>query len=153
MKRTGWYILLVRQGFELNIQQQFNSMMKELCIDEVLISPNLSGYVFVRSIEIPHHLLSTFLNFDGVLRFLGLKKIEGKNIPKRFSNSEISKLSLQPKKQVNVKFRIGDKVIIRHGDLVDIQGEIIELGKRTAKIKSTMFQKVVRTKVQDIELL
>lgn len=148
MKRSGWFILLVRQGFEVVVKEQLSTKTKELHIEEVLISNELPGYVFIRSIEIPHNLIYEFTNLDGVFKFLGVKK----NQPQKFCNSEINKLRIPQKKQKCV-FQIGDHVIIKQGDLADIQGDIIELGKRVVKIKSTMFKKIVRSKIQDIDFL
>jgi transcription antitermination factor NusG len=153
MKRTGWYILLTKQGFESSIKDSVCDCMKELCIEEVLISEEFSGYVFIRSIEISQQCVRFLLSVDGVLKFLGKKYVNGKILPQRFKNYEINKLKLQTKKRTNETFQIGDQVIIKQGDLADIEGQIIEIKKRIVKIKPTIFHKIVRAKIQDIELI
>lgn len=153
MKRTGWYILLVKQGFETSIKESLDKSLEDLQIEEVLVSEDLSGYVFIRSIEILHESLHNFLNLNGALRFLGSKRIEGKVTLKRFCNSEINRLSIRPIKHVKGKYHIGDQVIIRHGDLADIEGKIVEIKKRIVKIKPIIFHKIVRARLQDIEFI
>jgi len=143
MKRSGWYILLVKQGYELQIKDQLVKKLNEFCIEEVLVSDQLSGYVFIRSIKTPFNYHS---ELDGALKFLGSNRI-----PKKFCNKEIERLSLCPKKKT--EFHVGDHVIVKKGDLSDIQGEIVKIGKRIVKIKPEFFEKIVRTRVQDIEFI
>lgn len=143
MKRSGWYILLVKQGFELQIKDQLVKKIKEFCIEEVLTSEEFTGYVFIRSINPPSNY---HLELEGTLKFLGTKKC-----PQRFCNSEINRLSLIPNKKV--EFHIGDHVIVKKGDLENIEGQIVKLGKRIVKIKPMFFQKIVKTRVQDIDFL
>lgn len=143
MKRSGWYVLLVKQGYELQIKDQLVKKLKELCIEEVLVSDEFSGYVFIRSIKAPFNY---HLELDGALKFLS-----SSHQPKKFCNKEIERLSLCPKKKID--FHIGDHVIVKKGDLADIQGQIVKIGKRIVKIKPEFFEKIVRTRVQDIEFI
>jgi len=144
--RACWYILLVKQGFEQTIRDQLIDKQKELGFNEVTISEDLSGYVFIRSIEIKQ--VGNYLVFDGTLRFLGSKK-EG---PKKFSTSQINKLNVEPKKQY-VEYKKGDHVIIKHGDLSDIDGIIVEIRKRVVKIRPAVLDKIVKVRVRDIEFI
>ena len=148
----SWYILLVRQGFEQLIRDQLISKQKELACQEVHTSNELTGYIFIRSIEITLKHANSFLAFDGTIRFLGTKK-EG---PQRFTSSQIKKLNvadvdLKPIRQSS--FKLGDHVMITRGDLSDIDGDIVEIRKRIVKIKPSYFQKIVKSRVQDIEHL
>jgi transcription antitermination factor NusG len=151
LTRTGWYILLVRQGFEETIKQSIDEMMQELAIEEILISEDLSGYVFVRSTEISHSSINCLLSLRGVLKFLGMKHVDGRKTPKKFSNFEIKKLKIQQPKCSKEIFKVGDCVIIKHGDLCDIEGSIVEIKKRIVKIKPSIFHKIVKVRIQDIE--
>lgn len=144
MKRSSWYILLVRQGFENTIKQQLVERKKDLQIEEITISEELSCYIFIRTCEVPNS--SFYLDIDGTLKFLGTK-----NVPQKFSNADISKLSDEPEKKF--VFQVGNQVIVKKGDLCDIQGEIISLGKRIVRIKPAIFHKIIKVNVQDIELL
>jgi transcription antitermination factor NusG len=150
--KNGWYILLVRQGFENSIKEQLEHFSKELKIDEILVSDELTGYIFIRTIEISSERIAKIQNLDGFLRFLGTKKVEGFYIPQLFGSRAINKLNKQPKPQEK-KFKLGDLVVIKQGDLSDIQGEIVEIKKRIVKIKPEFFHKIVRVKIQDIEFL
>lgn len=146
----AWYILIVRPGFEQTINEQLILKQEELCIQESYVSSDLSGYIFIRSIEISSRHANNFLVFDGVIKFLGTKN----SGPQKFTTSQINKLKIdniiiKPSKSTN--FKVGDFVIIKHGDLSDIDGEIIEIRKRIVRIKPSVFSKIVKTRIQDIE--
>jgi transcription antitermination factor NusG len=153
MKRLGWYILLAKQGFENSIKEDIHICKEEFSIEDILVSEELSGYVFIRSIEISNDCLHFLLSINGVVKFLGKKHENGKTLLQKFSNSEIDKLRLQPKKNMREVFQIGDQIIIKRGDLADIEGRIIEIKKRIVKIQPTIFHKVVRARIQDIEFI
>lgn len=147
----AWYILLVQQGFEQFVKEQLNSRQKELFFNEIQTSEDYSGYVFVRSNELSQQQVKSFLVVEGALKFLGSKKN-----PQKFTTLQIKKLNvsnteLKPKN--TPIFKIGDHVIIKHGDLADIDGEIVELKKRIVKIRPTFFSKIVKARVQDIGFL
>jgi transcription antitermination factor NusG len=147
----AWYILLVNPGFEHTIKEQLLQKQKELSFQEVLISDEHLGYVFVRSIEINQQDIKGFLAIESTLRFLGTKKC-----PEKFTTAQIKKLSvanveLKPTKQI--QFKVGDHVVVKNGDLADIDGEIVELKKRVVKIKPVYFQKIIKVKIQDIGFL
>ena len=145
-----WYILLVKQGYEQFILNQLKEKEDDLMVDELKINKKLSGYIFIRSIEISKQQAVEFLSFEGVIKFLGMKK----NGPKKFSNSQIKTLNKEEKQESEIKFfKIGDYVIIKQGDLSGIEGYILEIKKRIVKIKSIFFQKVIKIKLRDIELL
>lgn len=146
----SWYILLVRQGFEQYIKEQLISKQKNLAFQEIFISEELSGYVFIRSTTILPQQANHFLVFEGTLKFLGTKK-EG---PQKFTTAQIRKLSVsnvELKQTKSSLFKTGDHVIIKQGDLSDIDGVIVEIRKRIVKIKPLYFDKVVKSRVQDIE--
>ncbi|MDD5650315.1 MAG: hypothetical protein PHF86_07865 [Candidatus Nanoarchaeia archaeon] len=147
----AWYILLVHQGFEQLIKEQLSSKQKELSFSEISISNELSGYVFIRSIEIDQQSAKSFLATEGTLKFLGPNKH-----PQKFTTAQIKKLNVadvELKAQRQTEFKIGDHVIIKHGDLADIDGVIIELRKRIVKIRPSYFSKIVKARVQDIGFL
>lgn len=146
----SWYILLVRQGFEQYIKEQLISKQKNLAFQEVFTSEELSGYIFIRSTTISLQQVSHFLVFEGTLKFLGTKK-EG---PQKFTTAEIKKLSVTDVELKQTKpslFKTGDHVIIKQGDLSNIDGIIVEIRKRVVKIKPSYFDKIVKSRVQDIE--
>jgi len=146
----SWYILLVRQGFEQYIREQLVSKQKSLAFQEVFTSEELSGYIFIRSTTILPQQVSNFLVFEGVLKFLGTKK-EG---PQKFTTAQIKKLSVTDVELKQTKpslFKTGDHVIIKQGDLSNIDGIIVEIRKRVVKIKPSYFDKIVKSRVQDIE--
>ena len=151
MKKSGWYILLVRQGFEVSIKNRLLAKKEELNIDDVLVSDDLSSYIFINCVDINQNTYHSFLCFEGVIKFLGMKRVEGKNVPQQFSTKDINKLSEQPKPEQKTTFQLGDQVKIKQGDLADIEGELVEIGKRIVKIKPVIFQKIVRARIQDIE--
>lgn len=148
---SNWYILIVQQGYELTIKQKIEETSIEYPVEEVEVTVDMPGYVFIRSVYMCQQSVRKFLSLDGSIKFLGLKK-NNVFIPKKFSNREISKLSVH-QQTVTVKkvFCVGDYIIIKRGDLADIQGQIIEIKKRIVKIKPTIFHKIVRTRIQDIE--
>lgn len=146
----SWYILLVRQGFEQYVKNQLISKQKELGFKEVFSSVGSTGYVFFRSTLVSSQQINLFLVFDGVLKFLGSKK-DG---PQKFTTSQIKKLNVvdvELKLTKTVKFKIGDHVIIKRGDLSDIDGIIIEIRKPIVRLKSSYFQRIVKSNIKDIK--
>lgn len=140
----------MRQGFEQYIREQLISKQKNLAFQEVFTSEELSGYIFIRSTTILPQQVSHFLVFEGVLKFLGTKK-EG---PQKFTTAQIKKLSVSDVELKQTKpslFKTGDHVIIKQGDLSNIDGIIVEIRKRVVKIKPSYFDKIVKSKIQDIE--
>jgi transcription antitermination factor NusG len=148
----SWYILIVRQGFEVFVRNQLISRQKELPLEEVVISQDLSGYVLIRSTEITSQNAGSFLIYDGVLKFLGTK-----SQPQKFTNRQIKKISFSVSEEVvspvKSKFKLGDCVIVKQGDLADISGEIVELGRRIVKIKPAILRKIVKVRIRDIDFL
>lgn len=148
----SWYILLVRQGFEQTVRDQLITNQKHLDFCEVFISQELSGYVFIRSNEILQSHVNSFLVFNGVLKFLGTKK-EG---PQKFSTAQIKQLNTTDvplKKKKNEDFKKGDHVVIKHGDLSNIDGVIVDIKKRVVKIQPVYFEKIVKARIQDIDFI
>jgi len=140
--RSGWYILLVKPGYENNIRSLLLSKRITLSIRSVVVS---NGYIFIRSSKIN---ASNFLCYEGALKFLGVTK-EG---PRQYTDKEIQNINREPKKQVKC-FKIGDHVIVKKGDLSDIEGDIISISKKIVRIKSLLFEKLIRTNVCDIDFL
>lgn len=146
--RLGWYILLVRQGFEQLVREQLLLNKDLLDFKDVVIQSDLSCYVFIRTTEIKNQ--ANYL-VDGTLKFLGSKK-EG---PKKFTTEQIRKLDISGVvlKKERPNFKKGDHVIIKKGDLSDIDGVVIEVGKRILKIKPTYLQKIIKIKIQDVDYI
>lgn len=149
-----WYILLVRQGFEHYICDKLLSKKEDLDFQEAYTTEDLSGYVFIRSTMISLQQSSHFLAFDGTIKFLGTNK----NSIRNFTSSQIKKMNVSDvelKSVKTTKYKVGDHVIIKNGDLSDISGEIvkIEIRKGIVKIKPEYFQKIVKSRIQDIEHL
>ena len=156
MKRSNWIILLVKQGFEQYVYSQIVSKQKELSIDDVFISNDLTGYIFVRSIEMSSQNIGHLLSFEGSLKFLGEKN----GSIKKFTNGQINNLNMHitslntcPSQKVLTSFKLGDKVVIKHGDSSDIEGIIVEIRKRVVKIKPSIFPKIVKARVKDISFV
>jgi transcription antitermination factor NusG len=154
MKRQDWCILLVRTGFEQIIKDQFLSKKDEYQIEDIACSNEFPGYLFIKS-EIVD---SSFLEIENTIKLLGRTRcvVNGKKVVRaqRFSNSEINKLSLiriETKRHINIE--IGDNVIVRKGDLADISGKVIEIKKRIVKIKPDLFHKIIKVRVQDVEII
>jgi transcription antitermination factor NusG len=151
MTKSSWYILIVQQGYEPTIKQKIEETNIDYPIEEVAITIDMPGYVFIRSAEMCQQSVRKFLSLDGSIKFLGSKK-NNIFIPEKFNNRDINKLSIHPETIIIKKsFCVGDFIIIKRGDLADIQGQIIEIKKRIVKIKPTIFHKIVRTRIQDIE--
>lgn len=147
-----WCILLVRQGYENFVYKQINSNKKTLKFIEITLLNDAYGYVFIRTSENSLIWSKKFLQFEGVIKFIGSKK----SGPQKFTQEDIKKLDtseveLKPQKKSN--FKKGDYVIIKQGDLSDIEGEIIEIANKNVKIKPLFFPRIVQTTISDIEMI
>jgi len=156
--KLDWYILLVHQGFEETIKEQLLQNQKKLEFKEVYTTEELPGYVFIRSKEIVKRNVSNYLIFDGVLKFLGVQK-QGLQ---KFTTSQIKNLNISEieLKKISPLFKKGDHVVIKKGDLADIDGTIVEIskGKKILKLKPVFFQNflkniIIRVKVQDVDFV
>lgn len=147
--RSRWYILLVRQGFESLVKEQLLSKQKYLKFKEVMTN-DLPGYIFVRTKEIKDRV-NDYLVFDGVLKFLGISK-EG---PQEFTTEQIRNLNVSniELKREQRSFSKGDHVIIKKGDLADIDGTVVEVRKRVLRIQPAIFHKIIKVRVQDVDYI
>lgn len=156
MKRSSWAILLVKQGFEQYVYNQIVSKQTELFVDDVFVSNDLTGYIFIRSIEMSSQSICQLLTLEGSLKFLGEKN----GSIKKFTNGQINNLNMQitslsthQSNKTLTSFKLGDKVVIKHGDLSDIEGVIVEISKRVVKIKPSIFPKIIKARVKDISFI
>jgi len=137
---------LIKQGYEKYIKNKLSNF-KQLDIEEILLLEDFPGYIFIRSIKISECLQKEILLFEGTLKFLGKRN----NEIKEFSGSEISCFFKKEKAKEVPKFKIGDYVVIKNGDLSDIDGVIIEIKSSFVKIKPEFFHKTIKVKLQDIQ--
>jgi len=156
VKRSSWAILLVKQGFEQYVYNQIVSKQTELFVDDVFVSNDLTGYIFIRSIEMSSQSICQLLTLEGSLKFLGEKN----GSIKKFTNGQINNLNMQitslsthQSNKTLTSFKLGDKVVIKHGDLSDIEGVIVEISKRVVKIKPSIFPKIIKARVKDISFI
>jgi transcription antitermination factor NusG len=140
---------LVRQGFESLVKEQLLSKQKYLKFKEVMTN-DLPGYVFVRTKEIKDQV-NDYLVFDGVLKFLGISR-EG---PQEFTTEQIRNLNVSniELKREHRSFKKGDHVIIKKGDLADIDGTVVEVRKRVLRIQPAIFHKIIKVRVQDVDYI
>jgi transcription antitermination factor NusG len=157
-----WYTLTVIPGYEEYVQKEISSK-KYLKTENIVVSKSFSGYVFIKT-DLQLSNLSKFFEIEGTINFLGRKKaiVNGKKviIPEEISKSQITKILAtieNSEEQINLqenKFKVGDEVLVKYGDLSGIRGKIVELKKRTVRIQSDFFQsnsKLIRVNVKDIE--
>jgi transcription antitermination factor NusG len=157
MKRLNWYILLVRTGFEQQIKEQLVLRKLEFKIDEVALSCEFPGYIFIKS-KFKDNNTYNFLEIENTIKLLGKKTciVNGKRMiqPEMFSSEQIEKLSLVKDQQTKkIAITVGDNVIVKKGDLVDIQGRVVEIKKRIIKIQPDLFQKIIKVSIQDVECI
>ena len=157
--KLGWYVLVVRSGFEETILKELLSKKIDFGINEIMFSVSFSGYLFIQ-MEVEPSSFSGILETENVIKFLGEKKeyIEGRKVslPKQITYKEALKLKEVKDENLNidtkeVQFKIGDFVVVKQGDLTDVQGKIVDIKKRFVRIKPEMFtNKVVKVRLQDI---
>jgi len=157
----AWYTLIITPGYEQYVKKQLNEK-KELKVSSIEISKSFVGYVFVK-IDLKLENLSKFFEIEGTLNFLGKKcaVVNGKKVvvPEEISRRQITRIMNTAEKTEVIEeekeecFRIGDCVCIKQGDFANIQGKIIELKKRTVRIRPDFFlnSKLIKVNIKDIE--
>jgi transcription antitermination factor NusG len=174
-KKPFWYALVVYMGKEKEIRQKLLAV-PGLNISDTVIPENLFdktdddlgveafelyqyylGYMFINftlSLDTYHRVLEV----PSVYRFLG-ELVKTKThfiyIPSKVKEKEIDivKNYLSGKKYLKcLKFKPHDNVLIKKGDLADIQGSIIEVGKTHVKIlpNSTFFTKTIIVPIENV---
>lgn len=168
-----WYALVVYMGQEGDIKQR---LMKELNIksEDIIIPENLVededlneetknlykyylGYMFVKT-ELTLDIYHTIVETVNVFRFLGTLISAGQHsiyIPskvKQFEIDNVKKLLSGKKSGRSSKFKVHDSVCIKKGDLSDIQGKIIEVGKAHVKVlpNNDFFTKIIIVPIDNI---
>lgn len=176
-KNANWYVMQVRAGKEPNIKQHLIEIENDYGIQDLIVPEplnieikaeydkeirdrykHLMGYMFVKlNLEYSNYI--QILQVENIYRFLGnLCRID-KNIvmytPMFVREREIENVRTYLfdgiKKTEKIEFNIGDKVKIKDGDLIGIEGKIIDINDSYVKIMPESFlQKVIKVSADNL---
>jgi len=169
-----WYVMQVRAGRELEIKKKLvgeenDYKIKDLIIPEAIeVEHDLVddddknrykmflGYIFIK-ICLDYSKYTDILSIEDIYRFLGSLYKKEKNliyipsfVPEREVKNVKKYLNYQTKISKKNLFKIGDTVIIKDGDLANLEGVIIEIKNDNAKINPRLFQKPVRVSINKL---
>ena len=173
LQSDQWYVMAVRMGKEPYVKQKILSNNDEFEVKDFLtpeppaVKTNfifldedinerykwLLGYLFIK-IKLDYTRYYKILSIDNVYRFLFFS---GSSTPANVNEDQIDSLrDYLTGKNSNKKksmFNLGQEVVIKSGDLADIQGKILQLTKTHVTILPSIgIQHPIRVSLNNVEI-
>ena len=153
-----WYAISVLNGKEQEVGEELLARFK---IKEMLIPvmeavdefddiyKYFSGYIFVKLCLTPN--LYNHMADMNCVKFLGkTRTLLPAAIPKTDINQVKRYIDKNKKNSKKIKIKIDDEVVIKSGDLASVQGKVIEISKRHAKVSPNYLLNTIKVPLNNL---